>query len=158
LSLALDLAFDLATQPHFDGLHDPDPTTGLIEAYYDPVGLPTQGYGRLLSRTPWEPLSKYPAITVEQAKANLMSDLNRAASGTHKLIQVQLSPQQWAALYDFTFNCGGGNLQASRLRSVINRGDLEAAPEQFMRWVYAKGVKLPGLVRRRKAEVALWLS
>lgn len=158
MSLALDLAFDLATQPHFDSLHDPDPSTGLIEPYHDPIGYPTQGYGRLLSRVKWEPLSKYPAITVEQAKANCMSDLTRASRSTHRLIQTQLSPQQWAALYDFTFNCGGGNLETSQLRMVINRGDLDLAPPQFLRFVYGGGIKWPGLVRRRKAEVVLWLS
>jgi len=156
VTTALDLAFDLATQPHYDGLHDPDPKTSLIEPYHDPVGYPTQGYGRLLSRVAWEPLSKYPAITVAQAKADLVADLNRAARGTHRLIQVQLEPHQWAALYDFTFNCGAGNLQVSRLRMVINRGDLDLAPAEFMRWVYAKGVRLPGLVRRRTDEVRLW--
>ena len=31
------------------------PFEGLrLEAYHDPVGYPTQGYGRLLSRKPWE--------------------------------------------------------------------------------------------------------
>jgi lysozyme len=128
----------------------------LIEAYHDPVGLPTQGYGRLLSRVAWEDLSKYPAITPEQAKANLLVDLNRAARSTQGLIKVPLSPPEWAALYDFTFNVGAGNLEISTLRRKINRGDTQDVPDELAKWVYAGPVKLAGLVKRRAAEARMW--
>lgn len=156
LSADLDLAFELATRPNFDSLHDPDPSTGLIEPYWDPVGYPTRGYGRLLSRIAWEPLSKYPAVTPEQAKEDLMVDLRRAMRATRKLITVPLEDHQWAALYDFVFNCGAGNLELSRLRRVINYQEFEDVPAELARWVYAKGVKLPGLVRRRQAEARMF--
>lgn len=52
MTTALDLAFELATRPGFDCLHDPNTATVLIESYHDPVGYPTIGYGRLLSRIP----------------------------------------------------------------------------------------------------------
>ncbi|CAB4165204.1 COG3772 Phage-related lysozyme (muraminidase) [uncultured Caudovirales phage] len=153
---ALDLAFEIATRPNFDCLHDPNPRTALIEPYHDPVGYPTQGYGRLLSRVEWEDLSKYPAITVEQAKADLVVDLKTAQRGTHRLIKADLQPHQWAALYDFTFNAGAGNLQISAFRAQINRGELADVPQQLLRWVYANHVKWPGLVRRRAAEGRMW--
>ncbi|WP_052962678.1 lysozyme [Pseudomonas fluorescens] len=151
-------AVELASRPEFDGLHDPDRRTSLIEPYHDPVGLPTIGYGHLLSRKSWEDLSRFPAITAEQARALLVSDLAKAAASVNRLITVRLSDSQLSALIDFCFNCGAGNLEISTLRRVINRGELADAPEQFMRWVHAKGVKLPGLVKRRRAEVELWLA
>lgn len=39
-----------------------------------------------------------------------------------------------------------------------NRGDWEGAAEAFMMWTKGGGQVLPGLVKRRKAEIALFLS
>jgi lysozyme len=44
------------------------------------------------------------------------------------------------------------------MRMAINRGDWEEAAEGFMKWTKGGGKVLPGLVRRRQAEVALFLS
>ena len=82
--------------------------------------------------------------------------MGKALASVGRLITVPLTDHQAAALADFAFNCGPGNLQASTLRAVINRGDYAAASPQFRRWVYAGPVKLPGLVRRRAAEVKMW--
>jgi lysozyme len=41
---------------------------------------------------------------------------------------------------------------------VINRGEYAAAPHEFMRWVHGGGRILPGLIARRRAEVALYNS
>lgn len=155
---AVEIAARLVSRPEFDGLHDPDKRTAVIEPYYDPVGLPTIGYGHLLSRTAWESLSRFPAISVEQAEALLRADLAKAASAVLGLVKVKLKPNQLAALIDFVFNAGGGNFEISTLRKVINRGDFAAVPGQLMRWVYAKGVRLPGLVKRRRAEAELWVA
>ncbi len=38
-----------------------------------------------------------------------------------------------------------------------NRADYEGAAEAFMMWTIGGGKELPGLVRRRKAEKALYL-
>lgn len=145
---SLELASEIAKP--FEGLR--------LEPYHDPVGFPTVGYGHLLSRKPWEDLTKYESLTEEQAEALLQRDMSIALASVERLINVELTAEQEAALIDFAFNCGGGNLQASTLRRVINRGRYDEAPKQFMRWVYARGVRLNGLVRRRSAEVAMWKS
>lgn len=155
---ALDLAAELATRPGFDCIHDPDPRTPLIEPYYDPVGYPTQGYGRLLSREKWAPLDRWQPVTKEQAWADLLDDMGKALRAVLRLCPVPLSPERTAALADFTFNCGAGNLQASALRRAILRCDHEEAARQFDVWVYSAGRKLTGLVRRRAAERALYTS
>lgn len=158
LEEAVEIAARLVSRPEFDGLHDPDKRTAVIEPYYDPVGLPTIGYGHLLSRVAWAPLDQFPAITVSQAEALLRSDLMKAAGAVMRMVQVKLNANQIAALIDFVFNAGAGNFEISTLRRVINRGDFAAVPGQLMKWVYAKGIKLPGLVKRRRAEAELWVA
>lgn len=56
----------------------------------------------------------------------------------------------------FIYNLGGGALQRSTLRRKINREEHGEVPEQLMRWVWAGGCKLKGLVRRRTAEAGLY--
>ena len=151
-----DIAFALA-RTH-ETLHDPIPATALYEPYHDPVGFPTIGYGHLLSREPWAALNRWPAITEAEADRLLDHDMARAADAVLRLTVVPLTDGQFAALVDFTFNVGAGNLEASTLRRVINRAEYGEAPQQFRRWVFAGGVKLPGLVRRREDEIALWIG
>ena len=62
------------------------------------------------------------------------------------------------ALVSFAFNAGLGNLQRSTIRAKANRGDWEGAAQAFMAWTKGGGKVLPGLVRRREAERALFLS
>jgi lysozyme len=162
----LELASELAKP--FEGL--------IMDAYFDPVGYPTQGYGRLLSRQVWGPLGrqpnsikerqeasqwlkdKYPTIDEHTAEIWLKEDMIRAAKAAIRLCPGAESVQQLAAITDFTFNCGAGNLEMSALRRKVNRYDFDGAADEFLRWVYARGIKLPGLVRRRNAEKQLFLS
>lgn len=145
---ALELAADIAKP--FEGLR--------LEPYHCPAGFPTIGYGHLLSREKGADLSRWQAISEDQAHTLLEKDMAAAAASVARLINVPLSDYQRAALIDFAFNCGAGNLQSSTLRRVINRGEYSEAPKQFMRWVYAGPVRLAGLVRRRAAEVDYWRS
>ncbi len=62
------------------------------------------------------------------------------------------------ALVSFAFNAGLGNLQRSQIRIRANRGDWEGAADAFRQWTKGGGKVLPGLVRRREAEIALFLS
>ena len=141
-----NLAIELARR--FEGLR--------LEPYHDFAGFATIGYGSLLSRLKWVDLSKWPPITPEEAEALLADDIGSAARSVARLCPVALTDGQFAALIDFAFNLGAGNLQASTLRRMVNRGEHNEAREQFGRWVYAGAVKLPGLVRRRAAEAALF--
>lgn len=142
----VDLALEIAKP--FEGL--------VLVPYHDPVGYPTQGYGRLLSRKPWEPLDKWPPIDKHTAEVWLDEDMTKAAKAAVRLCPGAESPHQIAALADFVFNCGAGNLEISTLRRRVNRQDFSGAETEFARWVYARGVKLPGLVRRRRAEAEMF--
>ncbi len=141
---------------HWEGLVDGDPNTPGLQPYRDPIRLWTIGYGHLISHDPNIPMPDM-TVTLEGAELLLRSDLQIYARSVLRLIKVPLAPLQFAALVSFTFNVGGGNLQASTLRRVINRGDHHLAPAQFKRWKYAKGgIKLLGLIRRREHESTLY--
>jgi GH24 family phage-related lysozyme (muramidase) len=145
------------------------------KAYWDPHpdGLPTQGWGRLLSRYSlrkhleegktreqayqWLQL-RYPPIDLEIGNLWLAQDLAVANNGVRNYVKVPLTPQQEAALTDFAFNLGVGNLQISTLLRLLNRGDYMGAAGQFRRWNLAGGKVLPGLTRRREAERVMFLS
>jgi lysozyme len=71
-----------------------------------------------------------------------------------------LSGRQGAfdACVSFSFNAGLGNFQRSTIRMKINRGDWDGAAEAFMQWTKGGGKELAGLVKRRKAEIKLFLD
>ena len=62
------------------------------------------------------------------------------------------------ALVSISFNFGLGNLQRSTIRMRANRGDWEGAADAFRAWTKGGGKVLPGLVKRREAEIALFLT
>jgi lysozyme len=62
------------------------------------------------------------------------------------------------ALVSFSFNVGLGNLQNSTLRMKHNRGEFDAAAEEFLKWNKAGGKVLKGLDKRRRGEKVLYES
>lgn len=95
----------------------------------------------------------------EEIEKLFADDVNSFERGVLRLAPA-LSNYQGAfdACVSFAFNAGLGNFQRSTIRMKINRGDWEGAAEAFMQWTKGGGRELPGLVKRRKAEVALFLS
>jgi lysozyme len=123
--------------------------------YYDVAGYPTVGYGHLLSKEKGADLDQWLSVTEREADVLLRRDVARFERAVSRLVRVPLSQGQFNALVSFTYNLGPGALQASTLRRVINRGMYHEAPRQFRRWVYARGRKWRGLVKRREAEVLI---
>ena len=87
------------------------------------------------------------------------SDVQNFERGVLRLVPG-VSGRQGAfdALVSFAFNAGLGNLQRSQIRMRANRDDWEGAAEALMDWVKGGGRVLPGLVKRREAERALFLE
>ena len=85
-------------------------------------------------------------------------DLATFERGVLRLCPGGLTQGRFDALVSFSFNVGLGNLQRSTIRMKHNRGDFEGAAEAFMAWTKAGGKELPGLVKRRKHERALYES
>lgn len=67
-------------------------------------------------------------------------------------------PMVLAAMTDFAYNLGVGRYRASTLRKRVEAENWTDAATELKRWVRGGGKVLPGLVRRRKAEIALFLS
>jgi lysozyme len=133
-------AIDLAR--HFEGFSS--------KPYICPAGFWTIGHGHLCK-------PDHPPITKAQAEAYLIADLNLALRSVLRLCPVMAteSSGRLAAIVDFTFNLGAGRLHTSTLRRCINSGNWDRVPHELRRWVRGGGRVLPGLVRRREAEVAL---
>lgn len=97
-------------------------------------------------------------LTIAEVDQLLAEDLARFERGVERLCPDGLTQPRFDALVSFAFNVGLGNLQRSTLRMRHNRKDYQGAGEAFMMWTKAAGKVLPGLVKRRKDERALYLS
>ena len=99
-------------------------------------------------------------ITEDEAEMILKEDLKRFEQSVTRLITVPLTQHEFDAVVSFAFNVGTGALQESTFRRRINSGENKAAcfREEFPKWVNGPNGPLPGLVRRREAEVKLALS
>ncbi|MFN3354041.1 MAG: lysozyme [Brevundimonas sp.] len=130
---------------------------GLIEAYPDPgpTGLPwTIGYG---STGPG--ITKGTVWTREQVEERFEADVAKFAAGVSEALQGAPTTQsQFDALVSFAYNVGLANLKGSTLLRKHRAGDHAGAAREFGKWVFAKGKRLNGLVRRRAAEAALYAS
>lgn len=120
--------------------------------YQDVAGLWTIGIGHLIK--PGETFIS--PITEAQAEALLREDLALACSDVERAVNVPLNDNEYAALVSFTYNCGGGALRQSTLLKLLNAGDYHGANAEFPKWCRAGGKKVPGLLRRRLAEAALF--
>ena len=90
--------------------------------------------------------------------ASLRKEVHHIEGAVRRLIKTPLTVNQFSAICSWGFNVGSGNVQNSTLRMKLNRGDVEGAADEFRKWRKAGGRVLAGLVRRRVAERALFLT
>ena len=139
-------AYDLIKE--FEGLR--------LHAYQDSAGVWTIGWGHTGD------VRRGQSITVHQAEALLALDIGIAAAAVNRHVEAPLSQNMFDALVSFTFNLGERRLAESTLLKKLNLRDYAAAAAEFGKWVKAtikgKKVTLPGLVRRRAAERAMFVN
>jgi lysozyme len=124
--------------------------------YLCPAGVPTIGYGSTYYLDGRPVRLTDPAITRETAEVMLLHLVRYVyLPAVLKLCPNVNTPERLAALIDFAFNLGAGNLGASTLRKRVNAGDWQAAVVEFRKWVRGGGKVLKGLVLRREAECVL---
>lgn len=126
-----------------------------LEAYPDPGtgGDPwTIGYGHTGPEA-------QPGLTIsiEQAGSLFKEDLRKFEEAVDKLITVEINQHEFDALVSFTYNCGWFALEDSTLRKRLNAGEKKGPvfKEELPKWVNGGNGPMPGLVRRRDAEVEL---
>lgn len=136
----------LAIVKHFEGLR--------LEAYLDPVGIWTIGWGH--TKTAKSGMK----IDEAEAEALLLSDLRTHEKFVEKVVETAIDEDQFSALVSFAFNVGNGALGGSTLLKKLNAKDIDGAAKQFEVWIKGtangKKIILPGLVRRRRAERLLF--
>jgi len=127
-----------------------------LRPYLCPAGVPTIGYGATYYEDGTRVTLFDAPITRERAESLLLWMVRtRYLPAVLRLCPGIDSPERLAAIIDFTFNLGAGNLQASTLRRRINAGQWDDVPGELRKWIKGGGRVLAGLVKRREAEVAL---
>ncbi|MBI4968157.1 MAG: lysozyme [Rhodospirillales bacterium] len=126
--------------------------------YLCPAGWWTIGWGTIHGLFGQPVTAATPPVTEEEAETLLRRDVAVAERAVLRLIAVPLSDVRFDALASFAFNLGGGALERSTLRRKVNREEHADVPDEFRKWVWGGGRKLPGLIRRREAEAVLYVG
>ncbi len=124
-------------------------------AYLDQRGIRTIGVGHTLG------VQMGDTCTQAQADAWLEEDLATAEVAVTRLVKAPLTQSQFDALVDFTYNEGQGHLAESTVLKRLNLSeppDYQGAANALLLWNMIRGVQSPGLLRRRQAERALFLT
>ena len=123
-----------------------------LKAYICPGGVWTIGCGHTAGVRPGM------TITEEQAEQFLKEDLTSSEKAVNSQ-NLAINQNQFDALVSLVYNIGIGNFQKSTLlhKASIDPND-NSIMDEFLRWVYSKGRVLPGLQRRRLAEMKLYFS
>lgn len=135
-------------------------------AYKCPAGVWTIGYGSTYYEN-GKPIKPGDTVTLDQAEKLLMHTISDFERGVRSLVKSKLNDNQFAALVSFAFNVGldidadfiAEGLGDSTLLKKVNANPSDPnIRTEFMKWVNAGGKKLPGLVRRRRAEADLYFK
>lgn len=128
------------------------------EPYLCPAGKPTKGFGSCFNEDGTPVTMQDDPVTEDEAEDLLRATLVKYEDAVNEMVEVDLTQGQFDALVDFSYNIGSGALRKSTLLKLLNDGDYEGAGLEFCKWVKGGGRTLPGLVKRRTVEYALWLS
>lgn len=147
--LALGLSAALAAAGGSIAVHE-----GYVPgAYVDPVGIVTACFGHTSQR-----LTVGVKMSEQECLQLLADDLTKHNEQLLQAVPVTLSEQEHAAYLSFHYNVGPGNFRSSTLLRYLSAGHRVEACNELSRWVFAKGIKLPGLIKRRAAERELCLK
>jgi len=125
-------------------------------AYDDVAGKRTIGYGHLLRPSELETLGRS-ALSKPGATTLMLKDLAPVELYLSATLP-DINQAQFDALCSFAFNLGLGTLEKSTLFRYVHAASYFNAAQEFARWTFAGGVKVPGLIRRRLAEKKLFSS
>jgi lysozyme len=150
----------------FESLHDGDLSTIGLQPKMCPAGIWTEGYGRAMRDDNGNFLkglaNKNKAlgrITIQNAKQAydaLSADLISREYTVMQNIKVPLNQNQFDALVSYVYNTGG----SGTLYKLINNKAPECEIKLWMtsHYITADGVTMKGLIKRRQAECALFLT
>lgn len=140
-----DAALELIKE--FEGLR--------LNAYRDPVGILTIGYGYTNDAGFGPGVSPGDTWTAQQAEDMLREGVMRFANKIQSHFVIKPNPDQFGAFVSLAYNIGWQSFVKSTALKRWNAGDVEGAAEAVTWWNKAGGKVLRGLTRRREAEAAL---
>lgn len=131
-----------------------------LTSYQDPAGIWTIGWGSTFYRNGY-PVKEGQTISQGVADGLLAWGMTAAANGVLPLVSGGSINQQ-AAMIDLAYNIGLAAFRSSSVLRLFLAGDIYGAADAFLMWdkahVDGQLVELDGLLRRRQAERALFLS
>lgn len=131
---------------------------GRAAPYLCPANVWTIGWGSIRGLDGNPVTRNTQPITEAQGEVLLARDLRHSEVAVTNSVRVPVTPNQYGALVSFVYNLGPGRLRSSTLLRKLNSGLYDEAADEFGKWIMAGGRPLPGLVRRREAEKALFLK
>lgn len=118
-------------------------------------GVWTIGYGHT-----GKDVKRGMVITLAMAERFFNADIAECENQIDKELKgagVTLTQGQYDAVVSFVFNLGIQQFKSSTLwRKICKNTNDKTIPDEFKRWVYSAGVKLPGLVKRRSLEAKIY--
>ena len=139
---------------YFEGLR--------LTSYQDEAGIWTIGYGHTGN------VQAGLVITQTQAETLLITDLQRTVDYINAALPVSIlpvvvtSPNQFASMCSLCYNIGTGNFRTSSVLKFHKANEIDKAAYAFLLWdkvtIDGQLVESPGLVARRYAERALYLT
>lgn len=125
-----------------------------LEAYQCAAGVWTIGVGHTGT------VKAGDTCTDDEASEWLIDDIERQVAYLRPFVNVPVTRGQFVALASLAFNVGGPYVvhNCPRLMRALNGEDYDACAHEFLDVTKAGGREIEGLVRRRKAEAALFLG
>ena len=122
-------------------------------AYWDSIGLVwTIGYG-----STGKDIGPSTIWTRSTARNRFGQTFQQCMDGV-KRYSPNVGGNRLEALSSFAYNCGLGAYQASTLRRYVNQSRWIDAANELPKWCHSHGKREQGLVNRRAAERALFLT
>lgn len=119
-------------------------------SYLDTGGVWTIGYGHTHGVHPGM------ACTSLEGEMWLVEDLAAAEDAVDRLVEYELTSNEFSALCSFVYNIGADSFAKSAVLRCINNGDFDQVPVHIRAWKYDNHKIIHGLELRREKEIALW--
>jgi lysozyme len=132
-----------------------------LEAYRDPVGIPTIGYGTI-RYADGRRVNIGDRITIYDAEYEMGEECFEICRNiSPALSELDVTQNRIDAVISFCYNLGSAAFLGSTLLRKWRDGDILSAADEFLRWnkatIDGRKVELEGLTKRRRAERELFL-
>jgi lysozyme len=129
-----------------------------LKAYKCPANVWTIGYGNTFYENGMK-VKEGDVITQERAEELAKFIIDQFAVTIAPFILKPLNDNQFSACVSLAYNIGTGGFKKSSVFKKLNVNPLDATiADSFRLWNKGGGKVLPGLVKRREAEIALYFK